>query len=391
MKVKPEEAFDPEHVFSRGLCGTGANWTLATDVCSKCNGRFSAFEAHWMRQAIEATARNFHGLESRSEKTSFDRIQPVEIDHLYLLNDGDPLVYEAGFAFLADPHFRPQVIDTPTGLLPIAGSVEDGNALQKAINSIMWDSVAITIPTWHQHHDDWLIAELEPRRGYGLKLVSFARESKPRGLWLRSYPHDGLINGNLVRSPHSMSARLALDHRKRLYLRAANIEVTAGFLTRVALNKMTDAPPPQSKGPGRQTQAFGFELDLVKIYLAVMKNGFNLFAHMFGAEMARDSTFNSLRKMLLDEPINRTLVMQHCRMYDQDSADFPKSGNPKEHRLQLELNREGVLRFRLRLFDSLGYEALLAQLPYALRSGFQTKRVAVEYAGSGIREVGSWT
>lgn len=85
MKVKPEEDFDPEHVFSRGLCGAGANWTLATEVCRKCNGRFSAFEAHWMRQAIEATARNFHGLESRSEKTRFDRVQPVELDHLYIL------------------------------------------------------------------------------------------------------------------------------------------------------------------------------------------------------------------------------------------------------------------------------------------------------------------
>jgi len=391
MKVKSEDAFDPEHVFSRGLCGTGVNWTLATDVCRKCNSRFSAFEAHWMRQAIEATARNFHGLESRSEKTRFDRIQPVEIDHLYLLNDGDPLVYESGFAFPADPYFRPQVIDTPTGLLPIAGSAEDGNALQEALNSITWGSVAVTIPAWNENHDDWLIAELEPRRGYGMKLVSFARESKPRGLWLRSYPHDGLIHGDLVRSPHSMSARLALDHRGRLYLRAANLEVVADFLTRVARNKMTDAPPPQAKGPEQQTQAFGFELDLVKIYLAVIKNGFNLFAHTRGAVMARNSAFERIRDMLLNEPTNRSLVMQHCRMYDQDSPDFPKCGNSKEHRLQLELNNEGVLRFRMRLFDSLGYEALLGQLPYAMRSSFKTKRVVVDYAGSGIREVISWT
>jgi hypothetical protein len=51
----------------------------------------------------------------------------------------------------------------------------------------------------------------------------------------------------------------------------------AGFLTRVALNKMTDCPRSQPAESRKQTQAFGFALDLVKIYLVAMKNGFNLF------------------------------------------------------------------------------------------------------------------
>jgi hypothetical protein len=104
MLDKPEYAFDPEHVFSRGLCGPGANWTLTQEVCGKCNARFSAYEAHWMRQAFEATARNFYGLEGRSEKQRFDRVQPIEVDDCYLLNKGDSTVYEAGLAFPADHH-----------------------------------------------------------------------------------------------------------------------------------------------------------------------------------------------------------------------------------------------------------------------------------------------
>ncbi len=106
---KPENAFQPEHVFSRGLCGPGANWTLTQEVCIRCNERFSSHEAHWMRQAVEATARNFYGLEGRSEKDRFDRVQPIEVDDCYLLNKGDSSVYEAGFAFPADHHFRPQI------------------------------------------------------------------------------------------------------------------------------------------------------------------------------------------------------------------------------------------------------------------------------------------
>jgi hypothetical protein len=94
--------------------------------------------------------------------------------------------------------------------------------------------------------------------------------------------------------------------------------------------------------------------------------------------------------MLVEDPTDRKLVMQHCQMYAADPNDFPKSGNPKEHRLQLDLNSEGVVRFRMRLFDSLGYEALLGMLPTSLPQSFQTKRVVVDYLGVGISEVSHW-
>jgi hypothetical protein len=182
MKVKPSAAFDPEHVFSRGLCGTGANWTLTEQVCNSCNGRFSAFEAHWMRQAIEAMARNFHGPESRSEKQRFDRVQPMELDHLYIVNRDDPNVYEAGFGFPNDHHYRPQILDTPRGLLPLAASLEDGEALRDAVAALTWESVAVTIPAWHDRHSDWLIASVEPcSRAGALRLKTFSREPRPRG------------------------------------------------------------------------------------------------------------------------------------------------------------------------------------------------------------------
>jgi hypothetical protein len=383
-------AFDSEHVFSRGLCGPGANWTLTEEVCKKCNERFSAYEAHWMRQAVEATARNFYGLEGRSEKQRFDRVQPIEVDDCYLLNKGDSTVYEAGFAFPADHHFRPQIVQLPSGLLCLATSTEDANALRAAINALPWRSLAVIMPQWRRRHTDWLIAEIEAQPSRGCVITGFTREAKPRGIWLRGFPRDGLVSRNkLVESDHVFTTRMALDPRGRLYLRAANIETVPPFLNDLVLNRFAPDVPPQPFA-GEQAMVFGFALDLVKIYQAVLKNGFNLFAYFYGAEAARGPTFDTLRKMLMEDPTDRKLVMQDCQMYATDPSDFPKSGNPREHRLQLDLNGEGVVYFRMRLFDSLGYESLLGMLPTSLRHSFQTKRVVVDYPGLGVNEVSHW-
>ncbi|MDX7951815.1 hypothetical protein P7D22_11605 [Lichenihabitans sp. Uapishka_5] len=388
---KPLDAFDPEHVFSRGLCGPGQNWTLGKEVCRKCNGRFSAFEAHWMRQAIEATARNFHGLQTRNDTTRFDRPQPVEIDDLYCVNKGDWIVYEAGFTFPADHHYRPQLIQTPTGLLCIAASIDDGEKLQAALNKVNWQSVEVTIPFWQKRHTDFLIAEFEPRPRQGYVLTSYKREQRARGLWLRDFPHDSLLKRDrFIDTEHTITTRMALDHRGRLYLRAANIETVPAFLNLWGLQRFSTEVPPQPTGRGEQTMVFGLHLDLVKIYQAVMKNGLNLFTHFYGAAAALDPTLDPLRRMLMDEPTNRKRVMQHCRVYDANPPDFPKSGNPLEHRMQLEMNTGGALYFRMRLFDALGYEAFLGMVPASLRNGFQTRRAVVDFTGAGICEVARW-
>ncbi len=391
MIDKPLQGFDPEHVFSRGLCGPGANWTLLQEVCRKCNSRFSAYEAHWMRQTIEATARNFYGLEGRSEKQRFDRTQPVEIDNLYILNKGDSTVYEAGFAFPADHHFRPQIVWLPSGLFCLATNPEDEKALRAALDALSWRSIAVTIPLWQKRHANWLIAEIDAKPGRGFVITDYKKEGKPRGLWLRSFPHSGMMARNrLVDTDHVLSTRMALDHRGRLYFRAANIDAIPPFLNDLFQSRFTCDPPPNQVA-GNQTVVFGLALDLVKIYQAVLKNGFNLFTYFYGAEAAKSLEFSTLRRMLIDDPTDRKLVMQHCQMYDEGPSDFPKSGNPREHRMLLSLNSEGVVHFRMRLFDALGYEALLGLLPASLISIFQTRRVKVDFVENGISEIQDWS
>jgi HNH endonuclease len=114
----PETDFDNEHVFSRALCGSGANWTLVNRVCKTCNNRFSRFENELLQQAAETIARGFSGPLGRSARSASDaRIQPLKINHLYVLNANDMLVYEGGFSFPSEFYFRPQMIDVGDGTL----------------------------------------------------------------------------------------------------------------------------------------------------------------------------------------------------------------------------------------------------------------------------------
>ncbi|RTL63137.1 MAG: hypothetical protein EKK41_24125 [Hyphomicrobiales bacterium] len=390
LKTKSDDEFEPEHVLSRALCGTGVNWTLGSDVCLDCNGAFSKFEAHWFRQAFEALARNFQGPISRNDKERFDRLQPVEIDDLYIIMKGDLLVYEAGFSFPNEPHFRPQIIDTGHGAQAMVGRREDVKAFKKGLDALLQSRVVeIALPLWREVRPDWLIALVERHdETRSHRISGWRRQAKPSGICLRSYPPDSFLDQRDAGSAR-FTSRLALDHRGRLYLRSANIESAVRFLD-LLLQPAADVPPARSVEPGDQTVAFSFELNLNYIYKAVLKTGLNLCCHLYGSEFARHECFQLLRDTLLNDKKDddgRSLALRLCRMDADETADFPRSSSADEHRLMLDLTSDGILRFRVRLYNSFGYYAHLGPIPPDLRSTISTRRVVVDFTSSGMREV----
>jgi len=393
LHTKADDEFEPEHVLPRGFAGAGVNWTLTGEVCRQCNRHFSTFEAHWLRQAMESMARNFQGPVSRNERERFDRAQPVEIDDLYILLKGDPLVYEAGFAFPNDPHFRPQIIDTGKGVSCVVGRMDDVPSLKAGLDAMLLaERFDVTVPRWREGHSDWLIASvLRRQHSPHFVIEQWRRESKPSGLWLRGFPHDSFLAQREHSNAH-MTARLAIDHRRRLYVRAANIEAAVSFFDLLLQPHAPIEKCPDIK-PGDQTVAFSFQINLNHVYKAVLKTGFNLYCYLYGVEYARHSNFQLLREILLRDKKDNSgasLALRACRMEAGDTPDFPKSANTDEHRMQLDLAEDGILRFRLRLYDSFGYYAHLGVVPAEMRSAISTRRVSVRSATDGIREVDHW-
>ena len=392
LETKDAEEFEPEHVLSRALCGTGANWTLTSEVCLDCNGVFSRFEAHWYRQAFEALARNFQGPVSRNDKDRFDRSQPVEIDGLYILMKDDPLIYEAGFSYPNEPHFRPQMIDTGRGLKTLVGRRDDIKRFKKGVDALLKaDNVEITVPLWREARSDWLIAQVERKSDLSYAIVGWKRQHKPSGLWLRSFPLESFVE-HCDRHDVRFTSRLALDHRGRVYVRSANVESAVRFLNLLFQPEAT--PTPQGPmNPGDQTVAFAFKLNLNHVYKGVLKTGFNLFCYLFGPAAALNPNFNRLRDILLRDAKDEQgqgLALRVCRIESGDNEDFPKASVAEQHRLQLDVTPEGILRFRMRLYNSFGYYAHLGLVPPELRGKIGTRRVVVDFLTGGMREVDTW-
>ena len=123
--TKPPGEFPKEHVLTRAFCGAGENWTLLDTVCADCNRLFSGWESEWCRSGIEGLIRTFKGPLGRRSGSAGKRRQPLESDHLYMVQSNDDLVYEAGLAYPGDPYFRPQLVQTDDGLVALVAERED--------------------------------------------------------------------------------------------------------------------------------------------------------------------------------------------------------------------------------------------------------------------------
>lgn len=105
-------------------------------VCKRCNEGFSKFESDWCHSAIEAMMRNFSGPLGRRGNSEMRRQQPIECDHVFIVERNDELVYEAGFAFPNHHYFRPQIVQADGGLIGLATDRTDGELLAAAIDEL---------------------------------------------------------------------------------------------------------------------------------------------------------------------------------------------------------------------------------------------------------------
>jgi len=378
----PSQDFDNEHVFSRALCGTGNNWTLTNCVCKTCNGRFSKFESELLHQAAETVARGFSGPLGRSARNANGaRIQPLKINHLYALNADDTLVFEAGFAFPAEFYFRPQMVDVGDGsIFALITNANEMQGLQTAVSQFAREPKDVTLPRPKKQKDYDIVTfdEIDGhwRPGARRKLA------KPSRLFFRELSTGGRVP--------PMTARLAQNDDGNLFVRAKGLDAVGALFDSIFQNKMAGPRPPLPPGPGQQTWVFGLEFNYVKVFKAVLKTGTNLVAHLFGDVALRDSAFDRCRSVLLECP-ETNQATKICRLYPDTPADFPRP-NGDAHQMMLDEYR-GVLRFRMRLYGSFGYEATLAPSIPALPASIAAelpRRVLVEHAGAGIREVASW-
>lgn len=379
---KPASDFNKEHVFPRALCGTGANWTLENCVCKSCNNRFSNFENELLQQSAETIARGFSGPLGRNANSGKGaRVQPLKINHLYVLNDNDTLVYEGGFSFPSEFYIRPQMVDVGDGtLLSLVTDRQEIVPFQEAITRFVSEPKRITLP------------RPPGRKEYEIVTFEWINNSwQTTTREMSKEPSDVFFREFIQRSGlPPMTARLAQNDDGRLFLRAADLIALGQFIDLIFANRPASPRPPLPEGPGHQTFFFGLQIDLIKVYKAVLKTGLNLVAHLYGANVVRDVAFDRARRILLED-IQTKSAASMCQLSADFSPDFPGSSTDV-HQMMLD-DFNGSLRFRMRLYKSFGYTATLGRPHSSLRTLIWSnlpRRVMIEYKTVGIHEVQSW-
>lgn len=351
-------------------------------VCKVCNNRFSRFENELLQQAAETIARGFSGPLGRSARSAGGaHTQPLKTDHLYVLNVNDTLVYEGGFSFPSEFYFRPQMIDVGDGtLLTIVTDQSEILAFQDAVSRFAREPKRFTLS--------------RPKNRKEYEIVTYEETDdhwRPAKRELSKEPSDVFFR-EIIQRPtlQPMTPRLAQNNDGKLFVRAVNLGTLGRFIDLMFANKQAAPRAPLPAEPGCQTFFFGLQIDLIKVYKAVLKTGLNLVTHFYGDETLRNGAFNRTREIVL-ENVESNDAATICRMSPGFTPDFPSAGIDTHQMMLDEFN--GSLRFRMRLYNSFGYTAILAPLGKSLRVliGSQLpKRVLIEYETTGIREVPVW-
>lgn len=378
----PASKFDDEHVFSRALCGRGLNWTLINRVCKACNNRFSKFENELLQQAAETIVRGFrgpHGRTAGSSKT--ERIQPLKINHLYVQNIGDDLVYEGGFSFPSEFYFRPQMIDVGNDtMLSLVTDQSEIKAFEDALSKFFEGAKSITLPR-PKNQKEYEIVTYENTQNHW-------RVTKRE---LNKVPSDVFFR-EIKQSPTLpiITSRLAQNDDGRLFIRADDLKAVGSFIDLMFANKPALPRSILPIKPGDQTFLFSLEINYIKVYKAVLKTGLNLVAHFFGNEVLHNEGFDRLRKIVLED-IESSGAKTICQMSTEVTSDFPKVTGDCHQMMIDEFN--GTIRFRMRLYNHFCYTAILVTLNEQLRKQIilkLPKRILVDYQSSGIQEVQVW-
>ena len=393
LKTKPSTQFSKEHVLSRAFCGQGNNWTLDNMVCVDCNNYLSRFEAHWTRSAIEGMMRAFSGPVGRPRNTVSDRQHPVDVDHVYLVTNDGPWVYEAGFSFPYTHYFRSQVLQTEEGLVALVSRVEDKKIFEESIFSLKsLKEIELTQIEKEGKTRQFRITTLQlsdDGKHYSVANEKISRT--PGKYWVRSYPDLDPTKlqqyGEILFTP-----RVSLDDRNRLYFRASNIDEIVNLLCN--LQEGVAAPVNQGEvqrfESGEHALFLGMQIRLPSVFRSVLKTGFNLVAASAGSEATRKNTFDDLRRILFDVESDDE-IMRRCNIVDGSTEIGQSLGksDSNQHRLMLDIHKN-LLRFRMRLYGHMGYECILGRLEPHDLDVFETTRVVVDFEDTGMRSVKRW-
>ena len=371
---REDKPFTDEHVLTRAFAGQGENWTLNDIVCGDCNAAFSVCERAWTSSPGVAEARIYHGPAGRKRKGQSYRVHPA--GHVYMIQEDDPIAYEAEVLDGLEPRLRPQIVWTGHDLIATSPDIENAPRLFTAYNKFN-QNLELTVykrPNTTKSNR-FLIATLGSAPGKRFpSIVGYQWRDQPAFAWLDPFP---------VRpSRQPFFCRASVDQDDRLRIRADNIETAVLFLQDIQ-NKESIGTGAREFAPGYKVH-FEFLHDQPKMNRAIAKTSFNLAIKLLGADFMSHSSFDACRTYCwTGEGDNPHHPFVGYIVEEEDIARLPihlRVRNERQHVLMLTSNGQRLLGL-IRLY---GGPVLRTHLGETNIGAFE-KYVVVDYGGNGIK------
>ncbi len=381
-KVAPSADFDNEHVISRAISGQGTNWTLVDRVCGRCNKRFSKYEAHMFQQSVEALARAFNGPIGRGKSVN-GYSQPMKLNHLYMVEIGDPLMYEGGLSLPGNFYLRPQLIEKLDGTCAaLVTNRSDIPLFERALSDIF--SQKVDGLTLERQGRDFIVAPLE-YKGSSLVYKPDEVRSEPTNTWLRDFP-----DSSRVPTGKKPTARFSMREDGTAFVRATDKLTALNFMNTV-LNQGQSCESTQRPQANVGTQEFHLlhTIEIAKVQATVLKTGLNLVCYLYGEQVAQNSAFDHLRALVLADPLDSAALNSVC-MQTIDTSRVPLAPTGEsQHRFMIDTVGSNVL-LRMRLYNHMCYTAILSNAALTLGAPLNPQRVVLDYQAGGLRSVPVW-
>jgi hypothetical protein len=364
--------FTDEHVLARAFAGPNENWMLKDLVCAECNTLFSAYERAWTSAPGEAYARIHWGPAGRKRKGAAYQAHPSE--NIFLMINGDPILYEADILRGSQPRLRPQTILTGTGLLPLAGAAHDIPRLNKAANSF-WKNRELTIQKRLKPGPrQFRIAVFAQDQTFRIEKIEL--RPKPADAWLDRFPA-GVFN---------VDPRMSVDADGRLRFRSRRLRDVPATLNAMLGGQVTSRPYSQIAA-SQLTLAVRSPFSEYKVFRAIAKTVVNHAVDYFGRDWIANPPFRPILDYCLGRigdppgsPFVGVLPSQPTGIQAIDACP------PERHALVLCSNGARVIGL-VRLYGGTTYRVHLGQPAGGIARFIET--VWIDFNGPGRVPVGT--
>jgi hypothetical protein len=333
----------------------------------------STYERAWTSAPGEAYARIHWGPAGRKRKGAAYQAHPSE--NIFLMINGDPILYEADILRGSQPRLRPQIILTGKGLLPVAGNAQDIPRLDKAAKSF-WTNRELTIQK-----------RLKPGpRQFRIAVFANDQTFRIERVELRSKPADAWLDRFLA-GVSSVDPRMSVDADGRLRFRSNRLRDVPATLNAMHGGQVTSRPYSQIAASAL-TLVVRSPFSQYKVFRAIAKTVVNHAVDHFGSGWIANPSFRPILDYCLgrigDPPGSPFVgVLPASRPTGIKALD---SCPPERHALVLCCDGARVIGL-VRLYGGAIYRVHVGQPPGGIAPFTET--VWIDFNGPGRVPVGT--